>query len=357
MNAAEKLEFIVDAVRSGERIRARGGGTKPALSGLANLELAALSGVLEYDPSEYTFTALAGTTVLEVQELLERHGQFLPFDPVLVEAGATLGGTVAAGLSGPGRQRYGGVRDFILAVQFVDGLGRIVRGGGKVVKNAAGFDLPKLHCGSLGRFGILIELTFKVFPAPKDWITLQFEFTRQHDALETVIKLGGSSFDLYALELLDKTVLVRLGGLRSAFSERVGNLENSLGQHCEVFEVDAEIWREAREFLWQPHGSSLVKIPLTPAKIPGFENRLLEAGLQDSVRRYGSGGNLAWICVDGVSELEKIMLELNLCGLVINGANGHVIGKQNGLGMLSRVAQALDPNGVFDPNSRSANAA
>ena len=90
MNAAEKLEFIVDAVRSGEPICARGGGTKPALSGSANLELAALSGVLEYDPSEYTFTALAGTTVLEVQELLERHGQFLPFDPMLVEAGATL---------------------------------------------------------------------------------------------------------------------------------------------------------------------------------------------------------------------------------------------------------------------------
>ncbi len=359
MNAAEKLEFIVDAVRSGEAVRARGGGSKSALSGQANLELSGLSGILEYDPSEYTFTALAGTTVLEVQELLEHHGQFLPFDPVLVEAGATLGGTVAAGLSGPGRQRYGGVRDFILAVQFVDGLGRVVRGGGKVVKNAAGFDLPKLHCGSLGRFGILTELTFKVFPAPKDWITLQFEFARQHDALEAVIKLGGSSFDLYALELIDKTMLVRLGGLRRAFSERVQNLENFLGRHCEVFESDAEIWREAREFLWQPNGSSLVKIPLTPAKISGFEKLLLEAGLQESARRYSAGGNLAWICVDEIAVLEKTLLESNLAGLVINGTSGHgLIGKQSGLGMLSRVAQALDPNTIFDlQNPRSADAA
>lgn len=358
MIALEKLEFIVDAVRSAETVCARGSGSKPALSGQANLELAALSGVIEYDPSEYTFTALAGTKVLEVRELLERHGQFLPFDPVLVEAGATLGGTVASGLSGSGRQRYGGVRDFILAVQFVDGLGRVVRGGGKVVKNAAGFDLPKLHCGSLGRFGILTELTFKVFPAPKDWITLRFEFELISDALEAVIKLGGSSFDLYALELLDKTVLVRLGGPRSAFSERVENLEKFLGQHCEIFEVDAEIWRDAREFLWQPAGTSLVKIPLTPAKIPSLESRLLEAGLQNSPRRYSAGGNLAWICVNEVKKLEAVLLGLNLSGLVINGSSFRaLIGRQTDQVMLSRVARALDPNGVFDSNSRSSNAA
>jgi glycolate oxidase FAD binding subunit len=358
VNTAEKLEFIVDAVRSGEAVRARGGGTKPALSGRANLELSGPSGILEYDPSEFTFTALAGTTVLEVQELLERHGQFLPFDPVLVEAGATLGGTVASGLSGPGRQRYGGVRDFILAVQFVDGLGRVVRGGGKVVKNAAGFDLPKLHCGSLGRLGILTELTFKVFPAPKDWITLRFEFEHMNDALEAVIKLGGSSFDLYALELVEKTVLVRLGGLRSAFSERVENLEKFLGHHCEVSEADARIWREAREFSWQPTGSSLVKIPLTPAKIPGFENRLLEAGLKDFPRRFSSGGNLVWICIDEVTILEKILLESNLSGLVINGSSSHaLIGRQLDQVMLSRVTRALDPNGMFDPTSRSVHAA
>jgi glycolate oxidase FAD binding subunit len=358
VNAAEKLEFIVDAARSGEPVRARSGGSKPALSDRANLELAAISDILEYDPSEYTFTALAGTTVLEVQELLERHGQFLPFDPVLVEAGATLGGTVASGLSGPGRQRYGGVRDFILAVQFVDGLGRVVRGGGKVVKNAAGFDLPKLHCGSLGRFGILTELTFKVFPAPKDWITLRFDFERMNDALEAVIRLSGSSFDLYALEMLGKTVLVRLGGLRSAFSERVQNLEKFLRQRCEVSEVDAKIWREAREFLWQPSASSLVKIPLTPAKIPGFDTRLLQTGFENSPRRYSAGGNLAWICVNDVEKLEAILLEVNHSGLVLNGSSSRaLIGRPTDQVMLSRVTQALDPNGVFDPTSRSSHAA
>src|SRR5436190_11409249 len=114
-----------------------------------------LSGMMEYDPAEFTFTALAGTPLAVVQKELAGNGQYLPFDPPLAAQGATLGGTVAAGLSGPGRLRYGGVRDFIVGVQWVDGSGTVIRGGGKVVKNAAGFDFPKLFTGSLGRLGIL----------------------------------------------------------------------------------------------------------------------------------------------------------------------------------------------------------
>src|SRR5574337_979115 len=113
------------AVRDHVRLLPRGGGTKPALStpaeGVESLDLSSLSGVIEYNPGEYTFTALAGTRVSDVQGMLAEHGQYLPFDPPLVERGATLGGTVAAGLSGPGRYRYGGVRDFILGVRLVDG--------------------------------------------------------------------------------------------------------------------------------------------------------------------------------------------------------------------------------------------
>src|SRR5207249_11250784 len=132
-----------------------------------------LRGISEYDPSECTFAALAGTPVREIAAALAERGQYLPFDPVLSEAGATLGGTVAAGLSGPGRFRFGGLRDFILGVRFVDGAGRLLRMGGKVVKNAAGFDLPKFFVGSLGRFGVLAEMTFKVFPRPASALTLR----------------------------------------------------------------------------------------------------------------------------------------------------------------------------------------
>src|SRR5437660_3460343 len=134
-----------------------------------------LSGIVEYEPSEFTFTALAGTRVTEIAEALRKRGQYLPFVRLLWVAGATLGGTVASGLSGPGRFRFGGLRDFILGVRFVDGTGRLLRMGGKVVKNAAGFDLPKFFVGSLGRFGVLAEITFKVFPQRLASRTLKLE--------------------------------------------------------------------------------------------------------------------------------------------------------------------------------------
>ena len=162
------VQELQSIVRAYPRVLPRGGGTKPALStprgGETPIDLSRLSGMLDYEPGEFVFTALAGTRVYTISSVLAGHGQYLPFDPLLVERGATLGGTVAAGASGPGRYRYGGVRDFQLGVRFVNGGGEIVRAGGKVVKNAAGFDIPKLMVGSLGQLGVLVELSFKVFP-------------------------------------------------------------------------------------------------------------------------------------------------------------------------------------------------
>src|SRR4029079_3476030 len=114
-----------------------------------------------------------------------QRGQYLPFDPKCVEAGATLGGTVASGLSGPGRFRFGGVRDFILGVRFADGAGRLLRVGGKVVKNAAGFDLPKFFVGSAGRSGVLSEIPLKVLPRPVFTLTLRLNA----DTLLDIVRL------------------------------------------------------------------------------------------------------------------------------------------------------------------------
>ena len=190
---ARHIEEIQDAVRNRPRLRVRGGATKPALCQGAELSLEQFSGVLEYEPSEFTFTALAGTSIASLEELLADHGQYLPFDPPLGQAGATLGGTLAAGLSGPGRFRYGGVRDFVLGVRFVNGEGEVVRGGGKVVKNAAGFDLPKWMVGSLGEFGVLVEVTCKVFPRPAAWATLAVSLPDTAQAVEAMCRLAASA--------------------------------------------------------------------------------------------------------------------------------------------------------------------
>ncbi|MXZ19879.1 MAG: FAD-binding protein, partial [Caldilineaceae bacterium SB0665_bin_25] len=120
MNSVAEIQ---DAVRAAKRVRVRGGGSKPALS-LRNcqddaqtLDLSTLKGVVDYQPDEYTFTARAGTRVADIAALLAEERQYLPFDPPLAERGATLGGTVAAGLSGAGRYRYGGVRDFLIGIR------------------------------------------------------------------------------------------------------------------------------------------------------------------------------------------------------------------------------------------------
>ncbi len=188
------LDQLCEAVSAEPTVQAVGGRTKTALSaplpGATEIDVTGLSGVIEYEPGEYTFTAYAGTRLSIIAAVLAEHGQFLPFDPPLMRAGATLGGTVAGGLSGPGRYRYGGVRDFILGVRYVDCSGELIRAGGKVVKNAAGFDIPKLMAGSLGMFGVLAELTFKVFPAPQAYATLVVQCIDPGEAVD-VLQPGG----------------------------------------------------------------------------------------------------------------------------------------------------------------------
>ncbi len=235
------IDAVQQAVTNAAHIAIRGGGSKAALHATQPaatlLDLRKLSGILEYEPGEYTFTALAGTPLSEVEAALAAHNQYLPFDPPLAQQGATLGGTVAAGLSGSGRYRFGGVRDFLIGVRFVDGQGRLVRGGGKVVKNAAGFDLPKLMVGSLGGLGVLVELSFKVFPQPPHYRSLTAHYRELAPALTAMQRLAESRFDLYALDLAVEpaqgeqryTLWARLGGLPNVFAAAHRTVTQSSG--------------------------------------------------------------------------------------------------------------------------------
>ena len=257
---------LAEAVRSQPRVLAVGARTKPRLSqvpdDVALLSTRGLRGIVEYEPDEFTFTALAGTSVREIGQALAEKGQYLPFDPMWVEAGATLGGTVAAGVSGPGRFRFGGVRDFILGVRFVDGLGRLLRMGGKVVKNCAGFDLPKFFVGSLGRYGALAEVTFKVFPSPASRLTLKLTTSGAEAAAKVLMDAANSRWEPDALDLLPdgKTVCLRLAGPASAL-ETISReiLARWPGQALSAAEADAA-WAELREFRWAHAGGVLVKV-------------------------------------------------------------------------------------------------
>lgn len=346
---------VAAAIESGARLLPRGGGTKPALStpadGASNLDLSDLSGVLEYLPEEYTFTALAGTRVQDVAALLAEKGQYLPFDPLLSERGATLGGTVAAGANGPGRQRYGGARDFLLAVRFVDGMGNLVRGGAKVVKNSAGFDLPKLMVGSLGRLGVLVELTFKVFPAPEAYATLTSSYPSLDAALKEIVRLSQSPLELHALDLEPAEtgwrLWLRLGGLANALPARIERLRAFLSP-AKAETTEDGVWGTVKGLDWVPDGWSLIKIPLTLKRIPALEARLQEI---ENRRRYSAGGNVAWLACPATIDLDPIdpiLTGLNLSGLVLLGPPGKTrLGIDPGAPFARRIKQALDPDARF----------
>ena len=346
------VEEVQEAIRTQKQLHARAGGSKAALStapeGVTCLDLSGLSGVLEYDPTEFTFIARAGTPVREIQDLLAKHGQFLPFDPVLVDSGATLGGTVAAGTSGPGRFRHGGVRDFLLGVRFVTGVGELVQGGAKVVKNAAGFDLPKLLVGSLGRLGVFVDVAFKVFPQPESYATLQLETSKLEAALEHIYELNTSSFDVEALDLEPPgKILLRIGGRTAAISSRLERIRSTLGGGDILQGKEEEsLWHSTREFGWAPADSSLVKVPLTIAMIPRIEECLNATGVR---RRYSVGGNLAWIAWPLPLEgLESTLSTLHLSGLVLRGSEKRVhLGRSKGEKLAKLVKRALDPQNRF----------
>jgi glycolate oxidase FAD binding subunit len=340
-------------VRSQPHVLPRGNGTKSALSashnGEAVIDLTGLAGMLEYEPGEFVFTAQAGTRLSDVRRQLAEHGQYLPFDPLLVDRGATLGGAIAAGANGPGRYRYGGVRDFLLGVRFVNGEGEVVYAGGKVVKNSAGFDIPKLMVGSLGQLGALVEVSFKVFPKPEAHVTVRLECSTLHDAIDVVQRLYVSplevdSFDLEPTAEHGAVIWLRLAGLRSALPTRIDRLRNLIGGG-DAIDDDHILWQNVRELTWLPQGWSLVKVPLTPKRIIAFENALPSS----AIRHYTSGGQAAWVALADRSEtLEPILIAQGLAGLVLIGNAARVrLGVRSGASFEQRVKTALDPQGRF----------
>jgi len=324
MQTPETIQELQMLVRSADRLCVTGAGTKPALSREACLSTARLSGILEYEPSEYTFTALAGTPLSEIQNTLSENSQFLTFDPPLVESGATIGGTVAAGLSGPGRFRFGGVRDFLLGLKMVTGDGQIVFGGGKVVKNAAGFDIPKLNVGALGLWGVLVELTFKVFPSPAEYATLLIETADSDQTRSITTTLATAQIELFCLDSDSRSVQVRVGGLSEVIATRCSRIQELVGD-CPTQilrgEEDAAFWSDVREFRWVPADHSLVKLPISPAEMPTVDS-ILRASGTTIPHRCSVGGNLVWIAWPdslGQAAFDRSFQSVNYLRLALTG--------------------------------------
>jgi glycolate oxidase FAD binding subunit len=199
------LEHLQERVRAAHAdhtpLRIRGGGTKDFHGGRALegslLDTRALTGIVSYEPSELVVTVRAGTPLAELQVVLAAQGQCLPFDPPHFGAGATVGGAVSAGLSGPARASVGAVRDYMLGVELINGRAERLRFGGQVMKNVAGYDVSRLVAGAWGTLGVLTEVSLKVLPVAPAEATLRFECT-QAEALTRLNRWGGQPLPLNA---------------------------------------------------------------------------------------------------------------------------------------------------------------
>ena len=346
------VEALCAGVPRHPHVRVRGGGTKSgtvaAANGTSLIDLSGLAGITEYAPEECTFTALAGTRLIDIERLLGGHGQYLPFDPPLVDAGATLGGTVAAGVNGSCRLRYGGIRDFLIGARIVDGDGRLVRSGGKVVKNAAGFLLHQAMVGSCGRLGVLAELTFKVFPRPPAFATLKVDTPDVAAACTSMAAVQRARSEVDALDFeAPSTVWIRLSGFEEALPERIARLSRAIDRPVDMLRDDTEaaVWRTAREFAWAPPETTLIRVALTTPQVPLLD--AIAAG-NGARRRYALGGNVAFIAWPAsLADLSTALAGLGLRGQVLTGSAGRPFVGAEAPGEFERRVQA-----VMDPQSR-----
>jgi glycolate oxidase FAD binding subunit len=198
-------QHLIDAVRAaaadGRPLRLCGGGSKDfwgaPLTGEV-LDTRGYSGIVCHEPSELFVTARAGTPLVELEAALAAHGQCLPFEPPHFGAGATVGGMVAAGLSGPARACVGSVRDYVLGVRMVNGRGEDLTFGGQVMKNVAGYDVSRLMAGSWGTLGLITEVSLKVLPVAPAEATLMMAGLDQATALNVLHRWGGQPLPLNA---------------------------------------------------------------------------------------------------------------------------------------------------------------
>jgi len=229
----EAIEALAEQIRAAAStrtpLRIRAGGSKDFYGNPphgAMLDPRAACGVVAYEPTELALAARCGTTLAEIETLLETHGQMLAFEPPRFAAGATIGGCIACGLAGPRRASagyaYGGVRDFVLGARLLDGRSQLLSFGGMVMKNVAGYDAARLLVGSLGALGVIVEVSLKVVPRHPVETTLQFSMG-ESAALNQLNTWGGLPLPISASAWQGDALWIRLAGSAAAVTSACAN--------------------------------------------------------------------------------------------------------------------------------------
>jgi glycolate oxidase FAD binding subunit len=334
---------VLEAAASKRPLRIRGGGTKDfygqALTGDI-LDTRAYSGIIDYEPTELVITARCGTPLLEIEAALAARNQMLAFEPPHFGAGATFGGAIASGLSGPRRATSGALRDFVLGAVLMDGAGQVLTFGGQVMKNVAGYDVSRLLAGSMGTLGLLLQVSSKVLPRPRREATLRFTMS-EIDALRQLNAWGGMPLPISASCWHDGVLTLRLSGASAAVDAALHDLGGDLFPDCAPF------WAGVRE---QQHAFFAGATPLWRLSVPSTTSALILPGTQ----LIEWGGALRWLKSD---------VDAATIRRTVAASGGHATlfrGGDKGAGVFQPLAPAIarihqrlkasfDPSHIFNP--------
>jgi glycolate oxidase FAD binding subunit len=373
---AEVAQAVAAATAAREPLAVEGRGTKRALlrpvQAARTLSTRNLTGITLYKPTELVISARAGTTLAEIEAALAEKGQMIAPEPPDAraifggEGDATIGGIVAANLSGPRRITAGAIRDHLLGVRFVNGRGEVVRSGGRVLKNVTGLDLCKLLAGSHGTLGVITEVTLKVLPATEASATLAIRVPDLAEGVRALSAGLGSPYGVSGAALTTEgpTALLRIEEFVPSVAYRTARLREDLAGFGEISlvegEASARLWREVRDAVPLRAGAeeAIWRLSVRPSAGPRVAARLAETFGAKLLLDWGGG--LVWVAgpateaahdaVIRAAEEARGTFTLFRAPEPLRAAVAVLPEEPAALAAISRrVKLALDPAGVFNP--------
>lgn len=358
-------KHLIDRIRAaaaqGTHLCIRGGGSKDFYGRRDQtaevLDTRALSGIVAYEPSELVVTAYAGTPLKELEATLAERGQCLAFEPPhFGDATATVGGMVAAGLSGPARANVGAVREFVLGLHMVNGRGESLQFGGQVMKNVAGYDVSRMMVGSMGTLGLITQVSLKVLPIAPAEATLVFALD-QATALECLHRWGGEPLPLNASYWMQDTLYLRLRGAVAAVESACQRLlTEQSGLRMENSQAQPE-WERCRNQQWffftqrpSPLSGNMalwrLSVPQTAPALPLPWPQLVE---------WHGGLRWFWVPVQDAKMLHIMARQMGGSATIFIAANAHPVSDSNDNTLLDsalfaihqRLKNRLDPQGIL----------
>ena len=350
------------------------------------LSMQRLDRIVGYQPTDMTVTVEAGITLARLQQALAENGQWLPIDPPLPEQ-ATVGGIIAANLNGPTRLSQGAVRDFLIGLKVVQADGTVIKGGGRVVKNVAGYDLPKLYCGSFGTLGVIVEATFKVRPRPEARAVLSLTFPSVGQAMDLALRLLGSELQPFFLELAnfdpsekqngDNTcrLIVGFAGIKEEVAYQCARIHELTEGTAFAFRQEEEenaqtLMQALRNFPVSGEALLRCKTSLLPTQVATFcQDVQEEVGLYGlpvrHLARAGNGIIYSRFLYSAQVPPEKLLSLVNWLRILVKKLDGYVVveaidpvlkervdvwGHVGGaFPLMKRLKETLDPQGILNP--------